>query len=57
MKKKITKLSLTKETLRSLDESKLNHAAGGATEVGVDTCPARSCAFICGSTRCSQCCP
>ncbi|HEX3556674.1 MAG TPA: class I lanthipeptide [Thermoanaerobaculia bacterium] len=60
MKKKIARLSLTKETLRSLENVNLDQVAGGAvtdTCQGVDTCPARSCVVLCGSTRCSVCCP
>jgi natural product precursor len=52
MKKKIRKLSLTKETLRGLEESKLTEAAGGATE------PILSCEGTCtnATRKCSVCC-
>ena len=58
MKKKIGRLTLTKETLRSLETPSLNHVVGGVTAVtcpGMNTCPAHSC-VVC-STRCSDCCP
>lgn len=52
MKKKIRKLSLTKETLRSLEENQIANAAGGATE------PILSCEGACSvaTRRCSVCC-
>jgi hypothetical protein len=59
MKRKIQKLSLTKETLRSLEDPKLSNVAGGvtATCVGVDTCPINSCNNCTDVTRkCSVCC-
>lgn len=57
MKKKISRLSLTKETLRSLENLHLGHVAGGATATcrGVETCPINSC-VQCVSTRCTDCC-
>lgn len=56
MKRKIRKLALTKETLRSLEENSLGDVAGGATGV---TCPVMSCQVECtNATRvCSVCCP
>jgi hypothetical protein len=55
MKRKLQKLSLTKETLRSLEDPSLNRVAGGATTLP-DTCPV----FVCNGTdatrRCSVCC-
>jgi hypothetical protein len=56
MKRKIQKLSLTKETLRSLEDSGLNQVAGGATTLP-DTCPIISCRVCTATIRCSLCCP
>lgn len=52
MKKKIQKLTLTKETLRSLEEGGLTKAAGGASE------PLVSCYQTCSvaTRKCSVCC-
>ncbi|MFY9819824.1 MAG: class I lanthipeptide [Thermoanaerobaculia bacterium] len=56
MKRKIQKLSLTKETLRSLEDPSLNQVAGGAT-TQPDTCPVVSCNVCTDVTRrCSACC-
>jgi hypothetical protein len=56
MKKKLQKLSLTKETLRSLEDSGLNQVAGGVT-TQPDTCPIISCNATNATRRCSVCCP
>lgn len=61
MKKKIRKLALTKETLRSLEERNLNEAAGAATEYTAPTCPPNAgcgpgSALCTVSRRCSDCC-
>jgi hypothetical protein len=58
MKRKIRKLALTKETLRTLEEGSLSNAAGGATELGAATCPIMSCQYECTNVtkRCSVCC-
>lgn len=57
MKKKMRKLTLTKETLLALEESSLPNVAGGATEGGA-TCPIMSCQIECTNVtrRCSVCC-
>lgn len=57
MKKKIQKLVLTKETLRSLVDPNLARVAGGASTLP-DTCPYISCAAACTDVtrRCSVCC-
>ena len=55
MRKKIRKLSLTKETLRTLEDPALEHAAGGAT-TQPDTCPVISCNCTDNTRRCSVCC-
>jgi hypothetical protein len=56
MKRKIQKLSLTKETLRSLEDSGLNQVAAGASTLP-DTCPVVSCNNCTDVTRkCSVCC-
>jgi hypothetical protein len=59
MRKKIRKLALTKETLRSLEDPKLEDVNGGATTTTQpDTCPVRSCNICTNITRiCSVCCP
>ncbi len=57
MRKKIRKLALTKETLRSLEDPMLEEAAGGVatTAGGGDTCPVLACGS--NATRvCSVCC-
>jgi hypothetical protein len=56
MKKKLQKLSLTKETLRGLEDPSLQRVAGGATEAGVDTCPVLQCNATNNTRRCSVCC-
>lgn len=45
MKKKLQKLQLSRETLRSLDGSKLSEAAGGigSTHTQCDTCSCVTC--------------
>ena len=47
MKKRLQKLQLSRETLRSLDEVKLSDAAGGVStghaRTGCDTCSCVTC--------------
>lgn len=51
MKKKLQKLTLSKETLRKLNEAELNQAAGGYSLGG--TCD--SCNFSCDPTTVRIC--
>ena len=57
MRKKIRKLALTRETLRTLEDPMLENAAGGVatTVTGGDTCPVVSCTSDV-TRRCSVCC-
>jgi hypothetical protein len=50
MKKKVRALTLSKETLRNLEDTKLDEAAGGAS--GFFTC-LLTC--TCGTRRCTDC--
>jgi hypothetical protein len=51
MKRKIGKLSLSRETLRTLSHERLlQGAVGGATN-------ARACSNVCSITRCDECNP
>jgi natural product precursor len=52
MKKTKKKLSLAKETLRTLNDKELAHVPGGATIRG--TCHTRS-PTMCGATNCFTC--
>jgi|GEM_PF-1915727 hypothetical protein len=54
MKKKIQKLMLSKETLRSLVETNLPHVAGGTVEA---TCGVATCRCTERTVACSVCCP
>ena len=51
MKRKVKVLTLTKETLRSLDLGNLSDVAGGVTA----TCPPCTAACTLGTIRCSDC--
>lgn len=59
MNKKIKKLTLNRETVRSLTDDELSQVAGGAT--GITECrPPRACSVrtcITDCTLCSLCCP
>jgi hypothetical protein len=54
MKKKIQKLMLSKETLRSLVETNLDQIAGGDT---VETFCVPTCRCTARTVACSVCCP
>jgi hypothetical protein len=51
MKTKKTKLTLSRETLRSLIRQELTEAAGGATV----TCGSNSCPMLCGPPEVASC--
>ena len=53
MKKKIQKLTLSKETLRSLEVTNLDQVAGGT----VDTYCVATCHCTERTVACSVCCP
>ena len=57
MKKKLKKLSLTTETLRSLNEPAVKEAVGGVTLAAgcQDTAATRACSLC--TIACSACCP
>jgi hypothetical protein len=57
MKKKLKKLSLTTETLRSLTEPSIKEAVGGATlAAGCETSQVTRACSLC-TVACSACCP
>ena len=53
MKKSLRKLSLSRETLRALDNSDLSHAAGAARTNGCPTQTAGNCDYT--LTTCPDC--
>jgi hypothetical protein len=56
MKRKLKKLSLTTETLRSLTEPSLEKVAGGLTPVNCTTSDNTRACSLC-TAACSVCCP
>jgi hypothetical protein len=51
MKRKVRKLSLSRETLRNLQTDEMRHAAGGLTAERYTTCACtEGCTFTCGGT-------
>jgi hypothetical protein len=57
MKKKLKKLSLTTETLRTLTEPAVQEAVGGVTlAAGCETSNATRACSLC-TVACSACCP
>jgi len=55
MKKKVKKLRLSTETLRTLGEPALKDAAGGATFLPCESNATRACTFC--TAVCTICCP
>lgn len=53
MKKNTQRLSLNKETLRSLNEGQLAEAAGGDKSVQYSRCPDLSCGIACTYVNCT----
>jgi hypothetical protein len=53
MKKRLKKLTLSKETLRSLEPTRLGDIAGGRTNTACNTCQISFC--ICSGDTCDSC--